>query len=91
LGRPLPGSASTATVELVAPFSEFESRINQLDARLSKTFKVGKGHVQANFDVYNVTNASPILSQNVTYGPSWLKPNEILSGRLVKFSAQLDF
>ena len=91
LGRPLPGSASTATVELVAPFSEFESRINQLDARLSKTFKVGKGHVQANFDVYNMTNASPILSQNVTYGPSWLKPNEILSGRLIKFSAQLEF
>ena len=42
-------------------------------------------------DIYNALNASPILSINTRYGPSWLTPTEILAGRLFKFGTQLDF
>jgi outer membrane receptor protein involved in Fe transport len=42
-------------------------------------------------DVYNVFNASPILSTNNTYGQAWQRPNQILDGRLFKFGVQLDF
>ena len=75
----------------MTPFTSFESRINQVDVRLSKTIRVGRAHIQGMFDIYNVINASPILSLNTTYGPNWLRPTEILNGRLIKFGAQLDF
>jgi hypothetical protein len=42
-------------------------------------------------DVYNLLNASTILQQVGTFGPSWLQPTEILAGRLFKFGAQYDF
>jgi hypothetical protein len=42
-------------------------------------------------DVYNALNASPLLSINTRYGPSWLTPTEILAGRQFKFGAQLNF
>ena len=91
LGRNLAGGARTAPVELIAPFSQFEGRINQLDVRLSKIFRVGQARIQGNFDIYNAINVSPILSLNSTYGPSWLQPTQILDGRLFKFGVQVEF
>ena len=38
-----------------------------------------------------VGDASPILDLNSRHGPSWLRPTNILPGRLLKFAAQLDF
>jgi hypothetical protein len=43
------------------------------------------------FDVYNLTNANPILTENTTFGSSWQKPTQILSGRLAKVGFQLNF
>jgi hypothetical protein len=91
LGRPLSGNATSVPIALIAFNSEFEGRINQLDSRISKRFKVGKGHFEAIVDVYNTLNASPILRSNGIYGPAWLQPQEILAGRLIKFGGQLEF
>jgi Carboxypeptidase regulatory-like domain len=90
LGRNL--SAGTATVDLVAPGTMYGDRLNQLDFRLSKIFRFGtKGRIQGNVDLYNVFNSSPVLALNNTYGSAWERPLQILQGRLLKFSAQLDF
>lgn len=69
----------------------FEDRIQQVDVRLSRSFRLRGVRVQGMLDIYNVLNASPILAINTTYGPSWLNPTSILDARLFKVGMQLDF
>jgi hypothetical protein len=82
---------ATVTVPLIEPGTRFEDRINQVDARLTKTLRLGRTRIQGMFDVYNVFNANSIVLENVNYGSAWLQPNQILGGRLVKFGFQLDY
>jgi hypothetical protein len=92
LGRPLSGSATTVTIaNIFLPQTVFEGRINQLDARLTKNIRLHQYRIQAQFDLYNVFNASPILGINTRYGTAWLTPTEILGARLFKFGAQIQF
>ena len=42
-------------------------------------------------DLYNALNANSILSLNTRYGSAWLRPIQILDGRIVKFGGQLTF
>jgi hypothetical protein len=78
-------------IELIAPFSLFEKRINQVDFRLSTIFRIGHARLEGLVDVYNALNASSILSENTAYGTRWLQPTEITNARLVKFGVQLQF
>jgi hypothetical protein len=92
LGRDLSSGANgTATIDLIAPGTVYENRVNQLDLRLSRFFNLGSARLQGMLDAYNVFNASPILSLNTRYGPSWLTATQILPGRLFKVGMQLDF
>lgn len=36
-------------------------------------------------------NASNVINMNVTYGPAWKDAVQILSGRLLRISAQFEF
>jgi hypothetical protein len=48
--------------------------------------------VEPEFDIYNVGNASPILSVNSNYGTAaWRTPTQILAGRLLKFGLKMTF
>ena len=92
LGRNLAAGANgTVSIDLLAPETLFEPRINQLDVRLSKIVKVGRTSIEGQFDIYNSLNASPVLAFNTTYGPSWLKPVQVLDGRIIKFGVQVTF
>jgi hypothetical protein len=92
LGRPLAGSTANVTTDLLPAGSGYlEDRISQLDVRGSKIFRVSGRRFQANFDVYNIFNASTILTVNSTVGPTWLTPTAILDGRIAKLSFQVDF
>jgi hypothetical protein len=92
LGRNLAGGTRTITVDLLPLYAQFvKQRINQLDFRLSKFFRVGKNRIQGNLDVFNLPNTSTVLSVNQTYGSAWLQPTQILPGRMVKLGFQLDF
>lgn len=92
LGRDLAaGPAGTVTFTLIEPNTMFEDRINQLDLRLTRIFRAGRNRIQVMLDVYNALNVSPVLSINQTYGPAWLRPNQILDGRLFKIGGQVDF
>jgi hypothetical protein len=46
---------------------------------------------QGQLDIFNILNASSILSTNETYGPSLDRPTSILQGRLLAVGAQLNF
>ena len=92
LGRNLSaGATATASINIVKPQSVFEDRINQLDMRLTKSFRVHGAKIQGMFDIYNLTNSSTILGINPTYGAAWLRPTSIMGPRLVKFGAQIDW
>ena len=93
LGRNLSAGANgTATIDLIAPATQYGDRLNQLDLRASKIFKIwGSRSIQANVDMYNALNSDAILAQNNTYGPLWLKPASIIQARFFKFSLQFQF
>jgi hypothetical protein len=92
LGRNLAaGTAATVNVDLIAPMTQFEDRIQQLDLRFARTFKITGKSVEPEFDIYNALNASPILSVNNNYGAAWRTPTQILSGRLLKFGLKVTF
>ena len=85
------GSRANVTVDLIPPQTQFEDRIQQLDVRFSRVFRIQQWRLETQFDLYNALNASPILSINTRYGTAWLTPTEVLAGRLLKFGMQLDF
>jgi hypothetical protein len=98
LGRNLSdcGTAATCnanrTVELIPPMSMFEPRLQQVDLRLSRVFRLGGNRtLKPNLDIYNLLNASNVINENVTYGPAWRDAVQILSGRLLRIGAQFDF
>lgn len=92
LGRPLAGGTRNVTVGLFVPNSQFlDDRVNQLDVRVSKIIRFGGKRVQGNFDLYNLFNNNAVLNVNSAYGPSWLRPTQILDARLAKISFQVDF
>jgi hypothetical protein len=85
------GPNATVSIPLIAPSTLFEGRIQQLDFRFSRTFRLAGKRIEPEFDIYNALNASPILSVNNTYGPLWRTPTQILSGRLLKLGFQMTF
>jgi len=90
LGRNL--TSGNATVPLIAPGTMYGDRLSQIDFRVSKLVSIGTGRrLQANVDLYNLFNASPVLALNTTFGNAWQRPLQILQGRLLKFGVQLDF
>jgi hypothetical protein len=100
LGRNLAsGVNGTSTVELVAPGTLFGDRLNELDFRLAKKFTVAKTKIEGDFDLYNLTNAAPVTALNVSYGTvgtatagsAWLRPTNLLAGRLAKFGVRVTF
>jgi hypothetical protein len=92
LGRNLSaGANSTVLLDLMPKGTLYGERMNQLDLRLSKVFRVGNARIQGMFDLYNALNASPFLSMQNRYGPAWQTPTQVLIGRLAKFGAQIDF
>ena len=91
LGRDLSGSVRTVTVQLTPPGTMYGERMNQVDFRIAKTFKIDQSQLRGQFDLFNMLNGNAITSYNSTYGPNWLHPLAIQPGLLAKFSVQLTF
>ena len=84
----------TATVNLLTPFTEFEDRLRQLDARFAKNFSVGRVRYQAMLEAYNLFNSNTVLTRSNSYTSStgaWGKPTAILLPRMFKIGAQITF
>jgi len=94
LGRNLAaGQASNVTVNLIPPGSLYGDRINQLDLKIGKSLRFGRMRTTFALDVYNALNSDVILIYNNTFipGGSWLAPQSVISGRLGRISAQVEF
>jgi hypothetical protein len=69
-------------------------RLNQLDLRFGKVFRIRQMRLQGIVDVYNALNRNADLLLNTTYGSTgaaWRQPLVILPPRLVKLGVQIDF
>lgn len=83
---------SRATLTIIEPLTQFEDRQHQLDLRFSKVFVLaGTARLQGNFDFYNVTNASDVLTMTTRLGPSYFNARSIMPGRLMKVGGQLSW
>jgi hypothetical protein len=82
---------ATVTIPLIPNQSLFEDRLQQVDLRLARLFRVGNIRVRGNLDIHNILNASTVLNLNRGYGATWLNVLQVMGGRLVKIGAQLDF
>jgi hypothetical protein len=94
LGRPLSGGAPNTTVAIIQPGTEYLERINQLDFRVAKNFRMARGRTSINFDIYNALNANAVTIVNNNYpanGVGWQSPTGILPARLFKFSVQFNY
>ena len=92
-------TGSVSGIPLIPLLTQWEDRRTQLDLRVGKVIKMATSReLQVFVDVYNVLNASTVLSTNGTYGARWLLPiapsaaaEPILQGRLVEFGGQFRF
>ena len=93
LGRAPSGNVPNVTINLIEPGSLYGDRINELDFRFAKNFKFGGRRAMVAADLYNALNANPVLTYNNSFTPGgpWLQPNSILTGRLVRFSAEFSW
>jgi hypothetical protein len=91
IGRNLAGGQRNQTVMLLAPFTHYGDRLNQVNLRVAKLLNVAGARALVGVDVFNALNSSAVLSYNNTFGPGWLTPRSIVDARLVKLSAQIDF
>jgi hypothetical protein len=89
-GVPLTGGG-TLTVNLVNPTTRFYDYVSQLDMRVARTFRLGRTRLQGFVDIFNVLNASTVLTANEIFGPNWLDPQIIMQGRRAQIGGQIDF
>ncbi|HET9361764.1 MAG TPA: carboxypeptidase regulatory-like domain-containing protein [Vicinamibacterales bacterium] len=91
LGRGFTGAPGGRFFNIVPAGEVFIERLNQIDLRVSKLFRIGGTRTSLNFDFYNMTNSNSVLTENPTFGAAWRTPQSILLPRLFKMSAQFDF
>lgn len=92
----------TAAVNVVRPGTVYDDRLNQIDLRGTRRFRVGKARLQGILELYNVLNVRTPQANTVAWGvvsapgvqapgSTFLRPSSFLGGRLFKFGAQVDW
>ncbi len=69
----------------------FGDRIDQLDIRIGKILRFGRTRTNLNLDIVNALNSNDNLAYSPTFGATWPAPTNVLTARLFRLSAQLDF
>ena len=79
------GSAPNVTVNVVSPGAMCGDRQNQFDLRLGKVLRFGGTQTKVNFDLNNVFNAYPVLTENVSF--MFSPAASILPARIARIGA----
>jgi hypothetical protein len=94
LGHGIAGGAPTVTLNMAPQGNVYPDRLNTVDMRFTKIFRIGRTRTNVGVDLYNLFNANTGTSFNQNYGingATWLRPNAILNPRYVRFNATFDF
>jgi hypothetical protein len=68
--------------------------VNKLDLRFARILTFANTRTKISLDLYNALNSAAVLTYNQTYNPStttWLTPTSMLSARVLKIGASIDF
>jgi hypothetical protein len=87
----LSGSASSVTVNLIAPQTLFGDRINQVDFRVATCCDSAAPERRLVVDIFNRLNANVPQGYLQTFGPTWLRPTTVMDARFARISGQIDF
>ena len=74
LGRAFSGGAATQTLQIIEPGTAYDERLNQVDARIAKTFRVG-----ASADSGNVQPVQPVQRQHAADAEQPLQHDDTLA------------
>jgi hypothetical protein len=94
LGRRPSGDVANVTVNLVTPGTLYGDRINQMDVRVAKLFRIARTRTKVTLDLFNALNSAAVLTYNQTYSPTsttWLTPTSVLGARVVRIGASFEF
>jgi hypothetical protein len=93
LGRAL--VSTTKAINIIEPGSIYGEYLNQLDLRASKRFRMHRVTFKVDADLYNVFNSNWAYRLNSTFSQAatsqWLRPIDVLQGRLFKLGGQFTF
>ena len=89
------GGAPTITVNLIEPNTLFLDYQHRVDARVARNFRAGRYQIQGFVDLFNLFNDGTVTSVNQTYSGTatnvWMRPTALVTGRTVRFGAQMTF
>ena len=94
LGRAPAGGVANVTVNLITPGTFYGDRINELDIRVAKLFRIAGTRTKISLDLFNALNSAAVLGYNQTYSPTsstWLTPTSVLGARIAKIGATVEF
>jgi hypothetical protein len=86
-----PNCNATVLLDLLAPGTLFGDRVNQIDVRVTRPFRIGRTTVRPTVSVYNFLNANPVLQYNNRFTALWPEPTAILTARFVDVGVQIGF
>jgi hypothetical protein len=85
------GANGTVNVPLIKPGTLYAANSKQLDVRFTKRFRLNRTRIEANLDIFNITNGSGVQVHNVNFGSGWLVPRNLQLPRYVMFTTQVNF
>jgi hypothetical protein len=91
LGRPLSGGVANLTVNVLQPGEMYGDRINQVDLRLAKLFRVAQSRINVSVDVLNALNSDAILAYTPLLAATWPTPNVVLKPRIARLNVGFDW
>jgi hypothetical protein len=90
LGRPLAGNQASQTFAAVSPLSTWGERLNEVDLRIGKIFRIGSRRADFNIDIFNLFNSDTVLTENPNLAV-FRRPTGIVLARFVKIGGTFAF
>ena len=98
-GRPISGgvgdTSNQIVVNLIEPNTLFLDYQHRVDARVARNFKAGRSQIQGFVDLFNLFNDGTVTSVNQAYSGTatnvWNNPTALVTGRTIRFGAQMTF
>ena len=91
LGRPLSGGADGEDHHHSRAQHTVRGSVQPDRLSLQPPLQDSGMRINPRLDIYNLTNSAAVVGSIAGYGAAWLRPTEILTARLVKFGAQIDW